>query len=290
MKNTSPYSAIVFAGGGCRCLWQVGFLSEAEPALGIKPNVIAAASAGAAMACIYYAGRADFALDHFKKATSGNRKNFYLSNLFADRPAFPHYAIYRDLMLAALDKEALMRLRKGPSIRVAISRPPAGLGPRAASLIGILAYLIDRRLYGYVHPKLPARLGFHPEILTAQNCKTAEDLADLVLASSCTPPFTPILRITGKTALDGGLFDNVPSHALSKHDNPALILLTRRYAESAIPKIPGRLYVQPSQPLPISKWDYTNPLKMQETFDSGRKDGERFATQQIETHRRCASL
>lgn len=282
MQTPSPFSAIVFAGGGCRCLWQVGFLSEAEPALGIKPDVIAAASAGAAMACIYYAGRADFALDHFKKATAGNKKNFYFSNLFANRPAFPHYAMYRDLMLASLDAEALTRLRNGPDIRIAISRPPASMGPRTAALAGIVAYLIDKRIYGGVHPRLPAKLGFRPEILSARDCDTPESLADLVLASSCTPPFTPIVRVNDRTALDGGLYDNVPAHAISKQDAACLVLLTRRYKESAIPTIPGRLYVQPSQPLPISKWDYTSPAKMQETFDTGRKDGERFVARHLE--------
>ncbi len=277
MKNLSPFTTIVFAGGGCRCLWQVGFLTEAEPAAGIVPDEIVAASAGAAMACIYYAGRADVALAAFKKATARNRKNFYPSRWLQGRPAFPHYAMYRDLMLASLDAEALTRLRNGPDIRIAISRPPASMGPKTAALAGIVAYLIDKRVYGGVHPRLPARLGFRPEILSVRNCDTPESLADLVLASSCTPPFTPIVRVCGQTALDGGLYDNVPAYAVSKKDDPCLVLLTRRYKESAIPKIPGRLYLQPSQPLPISKWDYTSPDKMQETFDIGRKDGERFA-------------
>ena len=274
---TSPYTSIVFAGGGCRCLWQVGFLTEAEPALGIVPDEIAAASAGAAMACLYYAGRAEFALESFKEAAAQNKRNFYASRPLSGRPAFPHYAMYRELMLKSLDAEALRKLREGPKIHIAISRPPASMGPRTAAIAGIVAYLIDKRVYGCVHPRLPARLGFSPEILSAQDCDTAESLADLVLASSCTPPFTPIVRVCGQTALDGGLYDNVPAHAISKKDASCLILLTRRYKEAAIPKIPCRLYVQPSQPLPISKWDYTSPEKMQKTFDIGRKDGAQFA-------------
>ena len=186
-------------------------------------------------------------------------------------------AMYRDLMLASLDAEALTRLRNGPDIRIAISRPPASMGPRTAALAGIVAYLIDKRIYGGVHPRLPAKLGFRPEILSARDCDTPESLADLVLASSCTPPFTPIVRVNDRTALDGGLYDNVPAHAISKQDAACLVLLTRRYKVSDIPNQPSRLYVQPSQPLPISKWDYTSPGKMQETFDIGRRDGERFA-------------
>ncbi|HSV96461.1 MAG TPA: patatin-like phospholipase family protein, partial [Spirochaetota bacterium] len=36
-------------------------------------------------------------------------------------------------------------------------------------------------------------------------------------------------------------------------------------------------YVQPSQPSPIAKWDYTSPRGIQEVFDLGRRDGEYFA-------------
>ncbi len=77
--------------------------------------------------------------------------------------------------------------------------------------------------------------------------------------------------------LDGGLIDNVPLRALSKNEGNVLVLLTRQYAESAIPVVPGRVYVQPSRPSPIAKWDYTNPRGIQEVFDRVRRDGENFA-------------
>ncbi len=250
---------------------------EAVPELGISPNEVAGASAGAAIACMYYSGRTEFAIDYFKDATSRNAKNFYMSGLFGGESAFPHYAMYRDLMLKTMDGPALKKLRKGPDIRILVSRPPAYLGPRSATFLGLGAYLIDKHVYGSVHPKLPSRMGFYPEIESARDCETAEQLADLVLASSCTPPFTPIMRRNGATVLDGGLIDNVPLRALSKNEGNVLVLLTRQYAESAIPVVPGRVYVQPSRPSPIAKWDYTNPRGIQEVFDLGRRDGEKFA-------------
>ncbi|HSV96067.1 MAG TPA: patatin-like phospholipase family protein [Spirochaetota bacterium] len=277
MKTKSPFTSVVFAGGGCRCLWQAGFMTEASPKLKISPTEVAGASAGAAIACMFYSGRTEFALEYFKKATSGNKKNFYITKVFGKEPALPHYAMYRDLMLRTMEGPAFNKLKKGPDIRVLVSHPPAWLGPRSATLIGISAYLIDKHVYGMVHPRLPLRLGFYPEVAGVHDCGTPEELADLVLASSCTPPFTPIMRRNGKTVLDGGLIDNVPMRALSKNDGPILILLTRQYPESAIPKIPGRVYVQPSQPSPIAKWDYTSPRGIQEVFDLGRRDGENFA-------------
>ncbi len=252
-------------------------MTEAAPALGIAPVEVACASAGAAIACMYYAGRTEFALEFFKKATANNAKNFYFSHLFGRKPAFPHYFMYRDLMLRTMDLPALDKLKSGPDIRILVSRPPAALGPRAATFIGLGAYLVDKHVYGSVHPKLPSAVGFLPEIGRAQDCTSPEELADLVLASSCTPPFTPIMRWNGGIALDGGLIDNVPLRALSERKGNILILLTRRYKPEAIPSVEGRLYVQPSRPSPIAKWDYTNPEGIQEVFDLGRRDGESFA-------------
>jgi len=286
MKNKtatkSPFDAIVFAGGGCRCLWQAGFLTVASPALSLAPAQVAAASAGAAIACMFYAGRTEFSLRTFKEATAKNKKNFYFSNIYRGAPVFPHYGMYRALMLETMDGPAMKRLKQGPDIRILYSRPPARLGPRLATFTGIMAYLIDKHFSKAVHPSLPSKLGFTPVTESARDCDTAEDLADLVLASSCTPPFTPIMRRGGKTSLDGGLIDNVPLGALSSRDGNVLVLLTRQYVEKAIPAVQGRVYVQPSRPSPIAKWDYANPRGLQEVFDLGLRDGEMFAKSFIE--------
>jgi len=249
----------------------------ASPALSLAPKQVAAASAGAAIACMFYAERTEFSLRTFKEATAKNKKNFYFSNIFRGAPAFPHYGMYSALMLETMDGPAMERLRRGPDIRILYSRPPALLGPRFATFTGIMAYLIDKHFSGAVHPSLPSKLGFTPVTESARDCETAEDLAELVLASSCTPPFTPIMRRGAKTALDGGLIDNVPLGALSRRDGNVLVLLTRQYAEKTIPVVPGRVYVQPSRPSPIAKWDYANPRGLQEVFDLGRRDGEMFA-------------
>jgi hypothetical protein len=37
------------------------------------------------------------------------------------------------------------------------------------------------------------------------------------------------------------------------------------------------MYVQPSRPVPVASWDYTDPDGLQAAFDLGRRDGEAFA-------------
>ena len=55
-----------------------------------------------------------------------------------------------------------------------------------------------------------------------------------------------------------------------------LVLLTRRYDPALLPDTAGRTYVQPSSPLPIEKWDYTDAARLRETLEFGRRDGESF--------------
>jgi predicted acylesterase/phospholipase RssA len=275
-KSASPFTTLVFAGGGNRCLWSVGFWTVAAPALKIKPDTVAGVSAGAAMACLTFAGTWESTMEYFKSITGRNRKNVYPGNIFSDDRVFPHEKMYRSGILHGIDARALLRLHQGPDIRILVSRPPAWLGPRWATLVGIAAYSLEKKFRNPVHPLFAARLGFTAEVVSVRECKTPDELADLILASSCTPPFTPIMRLRGKIALDGGLIDNVPVRALGGEEGRALVLLTRRYPEESIPRLAHRTYVQPSVPIAIDKWDYTNPRGMQDAFDLGRRDGEAF--------------
>jgi predicted acylesterase/phospholipase RssA len=97
---------------------------------------------------------------------------------------------------------------------------------------------------------------------------------DLVLASSATPPFTPIGRHGGRPLLDGGLVDNAP--AFVAEDTPGvrrhLVLLTRPYPEGSVGHKGNRWYLCPSEPVPISRWEYTRPDLIEATIALGDRD------------------
>lgn len=283
MENTltsadrrGPFEAVVFAGGGCRCFWQVGFWEVAAPALGLRPRVCGAVSAGAAMACMLFAEAVREGLAYFTARVAANRRNIYPLNALARQPVFPHPQIYRDTILATLDSARLTRLHAGPDIRVLVALVPRWLGPRSGFLLGLLAYQAERLLMQPgPHGALGRRAGFEPEIGSVRDCRTAEEVADLIMHSSCTPPITPVYRRRARPVLDGGLIDSAPIETVPA-SSPTLILLTRPYPPASIPRIDGRVYVQPSEPVPIDKWDYTSPERVQATYDLGRRDGERF--------------
>ena len=269
-----PYDAVVFAGGGCRCFWQAGFWTEAAPALELAPRQVAGVSAGSAFACAIFAGVLDRIMEDFIERVAANERNVYPGNALRREPIFPHERIYRSTILANVDEEALRRLRRGPDVRVSIARPPAGLGARTGFLLAALAYQGDRS-GNRVHAAWGRRLGFETEVVSVSECDTPEELADLILHSSCTPPVMPFYHRDGRAVLDGGLVDNAPVEAVEPADQ-VLVLLTSHRREDTLPRVPGRTYVQPSQPMPIDKWDYTSPEGIREAFDLGRRDAETF--------------
>ena len=127
-----------------------------------------------------------------------------------------------------------------------------------------------------VHQEWATKAGFRGAVVSVRDCRTPEELADLLLASSCTPPVIPVMYRNNSPVLDGGLVDNAPVAALGPDPGPTLVLLTRRYPLECLPRIPGRIYVQPSESVGVYKWDYTNPGGLQKAYDLGRRDGDHF--------------
>ena len=142
-------------------------------------------------------------------------------------------------------------------------------------MLGGVAFALDRYELR-VHARWGSRFGFKPEVVSARTCADEQELTDLILHSSCTPPLLPLYRRGGRIVLDGGLIDNAPADWVGEARS-TLVLLSRRYGASLLPRSPNRTYVCPSEPVPIVKWDYTSPELIQSTFDQGRRDGEAFA-------------
>lgn len=272
----AQFDSVVFAGGGNRCFWQAGFWSVAAPALNLRPTQIAAVSAGSAIACTLLSDTFHLGFEQYKKALAANGSNVYLRNLLRDRPVFPHGSMYREAILTSINERALSRLHQGPEINILIACPPRWASPGIALLLGILATGIEDWCNDCVHSSVGSHIGFRPLYLSVRECSTPESLADLIIASSCVPPLTPQARRNGIFLLDGGFVSNVPTQGVREAGGQTLVLLTRQFTQ--LPSIRGRIYVQPSRPVPVAAWDYTDETAVQSTFDLGRHDGERFCS------------
>ena len=93
---------------------------------------------------------------------------------------------------------------------------PNGLGRTSPPCLVSSAIRLKRRFVPLCIRTSLKCAGSDRQTVSVRECASAESLADLILASSCTPPFTPVLSWKGRAVLDGGLIDNVPERALSR--------------------------------------------------------------------------
>jgi predicted acylesterase/phospholipase RssA len=271
----SRFENLVMQGGGIRCFWQAGFLAGVSKELPLRPSRIYCVSAAAGMACAFAADRLEHSIECFRLAAQENRRNCYPANLFSRTPVFPHGAIYRRLLEEVFAGEALQRLKGGTDIQVLLSRPPSRLPSVAVMPLCALLYFIRSRASRATWERMKKWTGFESEFVSVRSCATAGDLADLILASSCTPPVTPLYRFAGRPSIDGGLLESVPRSALRHDDRPALILMTQRPARPRKGRA-GDVVVHPSEPITCAAWDYTNPMAVDAAVALGKRDAQRF--------------
>lgn len=272
------FDAVAFAGGGNRCYWQGGFWEAAAPLLGLDPAMIVGVSAGAWSACYSLLGLGRMVNEMVAEGCSQGRRNFEWRAWRSEGSPWPVSLMYRSLIEAVIDEAALARLKRGPEILIGLARKPRRLPLALAVPLGIAAYQIEKKWRAPVHPRGGRALGFVPEFVRVQDLASPAELSAALMASASVPPFMPVGRIGGTAALDGGLVDNVPAEPLlpvEERGGTTLVILSRLYR--AFPQVKGRLYVQPSQPVPIGQFDITNPDGIRRAYEMGLKDGEDFA-------------
>jgi predicted acylesterase/phospholipase RssA len=269
---------ITLAGGGNRAFYQLGLLNRWGARL--LPRVAAAAtcSAGACVLLMYLSERRPEARRVFQERTRGIRRNLDWRRPLRGEPLAPHGAVYRETLLTTFDGGGFERIREQPfPIYVLASAFPAWLPAGLATAVGIAAYQAEKAVRPQVlHPSFGRALGFTPFVTDARDCRDAEELADLVMASSATPPFTPVGRFRGRPLLDGGMIDNVPAFVAEAAPGVrrTLVLLTRPYDPASLGVHGARLYVAPTRPVPISRWDYTQPHLLEDTVDMGEREAD----------------
>ncbi|MCA9655243.1 MAG: patatin-like phospholipase family protein [Myxococcales bacterium] len=280
MTNAAPQLprdvAITFAGGGNRAFYQLGLLHHWGERLRPRLAAIAACSAGACVATLWLAGRETQTRAFWRARRQGVHRNFEWTRLLRGQRPTPHGPIYRDTLLCAYAEGGLELIRQTPFPVLVVTTSPPPLVPSAVgALVGWSAYNLEKRIRrDFVHPVLGQRLGFSAHVVDARRCQTPEELADLIIASSATPPFTPMGRFRGRTLLDGGLVDNAPASAAEavREVRRNLVLLTRPYPPSCLGQKGSRLYVAPTREVPVDVWDYTRPELLDRTIEMGERE------------------
>lgn len=270
--------ALTFAGGGNRAFYGLGLMNRWAEALLPRVAAIASCSAGACVITTLLSGRAAPAREFWMGRTRGITKNFDWRKLLrGERPA-PQGEIYRETLLVTFADGGLERIRSQPfPIYVVASAFPPLLPHSLCVALGLGLYSLERSVRRAPHPILPRTIvGFAPVAVDARECETPEQLTSLILASSATPPFTPIGTYRGHRLLDGGMVDNAPAFVAERHAEVkrSVVILSRVYHPSVLGVRGNRLYVAPSVQPPIGRWDYTQPHMLDETVAMGEREAD----------------
>jgi pimeloyl-ACP methyl ester carboxylesterase len=279
------FDAVAFAGGGNRCYWQGGFWEAAAPLLDLKPSLVVGVSAGAWSACYSLLGLGRKVNAMVADGCSQGRRNFEWQAWRSEGSPWPVAFMYRSLIEAIIDDDALERLKQGPDILIGLARKPRRLPLALALPLGIATYQIEKKWRSPVHPRSGRALGFVPEFVRLQDLVTPAEVSAALMASASVPPFMPVGLIGGAAALDGGLVDNVPTEPLlpvEAQGGRTLVILSRLYR--TFPQMQGRTYIQPSAPVPIGQFDITNPDGIRKAYEMGLRDGEDFARRMSHRH------
>lgn len=270
--------ALTLAGGGNRAFYQFGLLERWHAALLPRTAAIVACSAGASVAVMFLSGREPEARAVWEVRTRGVTKNVDFTRALRGERIAPHGEVFREIMLTLGRDGGLERVRALPvPFLVLASAFPRALPAPVAVVVGISAYQLEKALRpATLHPTFGRAVGFRPAVFDARDCETPEELADLVLASSATPPFTPVGRFRHQRLLDGGMVDNAPAFVADTLPGVrrTLVLLTRPYPPGVLGPRGRRMYVAPRVPVPIERWDYTRPHLLQDTIEQGRREAD----------------
>ncbi len=272
---------ITFAGGGNRSFYQHGLVDRWGEQLWPRVAAVAGCSAGSAIIVMLLSGRAEATRRHWDGLRRGLTKNIDLARALRGEPIAPHGPIYRSGVLHSLIDGGLERIRAQPfPIYVLCTVAPSYVPMGLAVGLGFLAYAVEKQCNpALLHPSSGVRLGYREFVFDARDCETPEELADLVLASSATPPFTPVGNFRGRALLDGGIIDNAPAYLVERTAavKRNLVFLSRPYPRGVVGQRGSRLYVAPSERVPVERWDYTESARIDDTLALGARDAERFS-------------
>jgi len=268
---------ITFAGGGNRAFYQIGLMEKWADDLWPRVGAVAGCSAGAAAVTLILSERLDEAKAFFAARRVGVRGLFSVGRLGRGERPFPHDDIYRATLRYAFSEGGLERVRNAPfPIQILCTAFPRRLPKTLSIAMGVTAYQLEKRLVpGLLHPNLPKKLGFVPRAWDARQCETIDELVELILSSSSTPPFTTFGRYDGPL-IDGSMIDNAPAFLVE--DVPgierSIVLLTRPYDPEHVGRRGRRYYVAPQKALPVTRWDYSEHAPVDETLDIGRREAD----------------
>lgn len=273
--NFPQIQTLAFAGGGNRCWWQAGLLTQLQAYGARLPASLVGTSAGAAIAASFLAGSTSTALQACQRLYAANAQLLDWHGLTRIQLNFAHQTVYPAWLAAFVNEGHFKAIQSAPSrLLVAVTRLARALGLAGSVAAGTLAYLVDKKLFHNIHPALPRFLGLKQAFFALQDCTTAQEAQTTLRAAAAAPPFMSGVHLQGGWAFDGGYTDNAPIPTQTAHEKASTLgLLTRHYPGSPAQfEAHGRTYWQPSRVVPVSTWDCRPGTTVEDAFALGQED------------------
>lgn len=276
--------SLALAGGGCKAFYALG-VGKVLRDWGVRFNEVSGVSAGAAMAMSVLSESEEQTVEYFEEITKRNSSNFHFSNLLRGERTFPHEEMYRrgirfgmhfDKILASGAKVIIHTVRAHPKENSLKNKF------RLARLISETgrAFLQDDRDKSEGKPgsrlaDIMKKWNMEDVDFTEKDFANPENIEQFILNSSSIPPIVDFQSVNNEYYLDGGLTNNLVIEKFS----PGSKIIGIYYEPSTIvgkdADLLNRTYlIKPSKKIPISSFDYTNPIGVRETYELGKRDAE----------------
>ncbi|MGR3757975.1 MAG: patatin-like phospholipase family protein [Tranquillimonas sp.] len=268
-----PYEQLVFSGGGLRCFWQGGFVEALEADRPLRPERVTGVSGGALAGACWLAGRERALLRVMTRAFADQDGNTPFHAREGDGLT-PHQRIYRQVVEEVLDAEAQDRVAQGPQFQILVAHPPTTSGAATAGTLAAMLYEIELHLKSSPDFSWPRMAGVGSSLIDARAVARDGRLDELVIAAATIPPIFECPLWDGDPVIDGGMISQIPMPEPDR--GRTLVMLTREYRDLPEAETGDRVFVSPSRETPADKIDFSDPKKIERTWELGERDGRAF--------------
>ncbi|PKA03494.1 patatin-like phospholipase family protein, partial [Leptospira ellisii] len=244
---------------------------------------VSGVSAGAAMVLCLVCGDEEECVSFFENIVRKNPANFYFSRLFKGERAFPHEEMYRKTIRFGMDFRKIVE--SGTKVFIHTLRAI----PKEKSLKNKfrLARLIAETAKAFLEDERDRLRGLNTErmqrvlrnwnmkeiLFTEKDFENSDIVEQIVLNSSSVPPVVSVQSLGEEYYLDGGLTNNLLLEAFPPDRKTIGIYYETTTVVGKDPKLLERCYLQmPSEPLPITSFDYTDPVGVRRAYELGKQD------------------
>nr|WP_137676100.1 patatin-like phospholipase family protein [Parerythrobacter lutipelagi] len=266
MKSQAEFDQVAFSGGGIRCFWHGGFLSQVGSFDDLQPERVSGVSGGALSGAAWIGGVESDLLDLMREAFDLHDRNVRIG----EPKLTPHQHTYRAVVSTTLDAGAMQRIIDGPQFEIILASAPKSIPATLSAVLGGALYKLEEAVRSTPHLGWSSLIGLEPLRVDARQAARDGQLVDLICAAATIPPVFDVPQWQNRRILDGGMCDKAPLP--HPDEGKTLVLLTKPYRN--IPSAAGRTYVHPSSPVAADKIDFTDSSKVTRTWEQGIKDAK----------------